>query len=160
YRVVPFNALGDGPSSAILLVHTAPAAPSGLRVFGEGPTQFELIWTPLSGLATHILVQCRLAGTSDAFVTLDTLTADQISDLVMPAPDGDALAANTAYEFRLIATNADGDPSAESAHEQGSTGLITPANLTAQALSATSAWIMWDANSGGATNYNVYLSTD
>ncbi|MDB5355424.1 MAG: repeat-containing protein [Phycisphaerales bacterium] len=160
YRVVPFNAAGDGPATAPLLVHTAPAAPAGLRVFGEGTGMFELIWSPVTGSATHLLVQSRLAGTSDAFQTLDTLTADQISDIVTLAPDGNTLAPNTTYEYRLIAENVDGNSSAESNHATGSTGLIAPENVSAQALSATSASLSWDPNSGAATHYNVYLSTD
>jgi fibronectin type 3 domain-containing protein len=159
YRIVPFNAAGDGPATAPLLVHTAPAAPVGLQVLGEGPTMFELIWSPLSGAATHLLVQDRLAGTNGAFVTLDTLTADQISDLVTLGPDGSPLAPNTAYEYRLLAQNADGTLSIESNHATGSTGLINPENVTAQAMSATSALLSWEPDSGAATHYNVYIST-
>jgi titin len=160
YRIVPFNAPGDGPATAALLVHTAPAAPAGLRVFAEGTSEFELIWSSLSGSATQVLVQSRLAGTSNAFQTLDTLTADQASDIVMLGPDGNPLAPNTAYEYRLVAENADGTLSADSNHAIGSTGLIVPENLSAQTYSATSIGLTWDANSGAATHYNVYLSTD
>ena len=160
YRIVPFNASGDGPATTPLLVHTAPAAPAGLRVFAEGTSEFELIWSSLSGSATHVLVQSRLAGTSDAFQTLDTLTADQASDIVTLGPDGNPLAPNTAYEYRLIAENGDGTPSADSNHAIGSTGLTVPENLSAQTYSTTSIGLTWDANSGAATHYNVYLSTD
>ncbi|HEX4796944.1 MAG TPA: fibronectin type III domain-containing protein [Humisphaera sp.] len=160
YRVVPFNADGDGPATSPLLVHTAPAAPSGLQIFGEGSSMFELIWSPVSGLATSLLVQERLAGTSSAFQTLDTLGADQISDIVTLDADGNLLSPNTAYEYRIIAVNGDGDPSADSNHATGSTGLIAPENVVATAVSSTAALLTWEPNSGAATHYNVYLSTD
>jgi len=160
YRVVPFDVLGDGPATAPLLVHTAPAAPSGLKVFAEGTTEFELIWPQITDSATHLLVQERAAGSNNTFTTIDTLTADQISDLVTLAPDGGALAANTAYEFRLVAQNIDGANSAPSNIATGSTGIIDPEDVAATALSATSASLSWEPNSGAATHYNVYLSTD
>ncbi|HEX5242130.1 MAG TPA: fibronectin type III domain-containing protein, partial [Tepidisphaeraceae bacterium] len=160
YRVVPFNALGDGPATAPLLVHTAPAAPSGLKVFAEGTTEFELIWPQITDSATHLLVQERVAGTGNAFTTIDTITADQLSDMVTLAPDGSALATNAAYEFRLIAENVDGASSAPSNIATGSTGIIDPEDVAATALSATSVSLSWEPNSGAATHYNVYLSTD
>jgi hypothetical protein len=160
YRVVPFCALGDGPASPALLVRTAPAAPRHLRVYGEGPTMFQLGWDPITGSATDLLVQVRLAGTTDPFRTLATVGVDQISYTDTQDADGNALAADTAYEFRVVARNVDGASSADSNHATGSTGLIAPEDVVAQALSATSATLAWEANSGSATNYNVYLSTD
>ncbi|MDB5332723.1 MAG: cbhB, partial [Phycisphaerales bacterium] len=160
YRVVPFSALGDGPATPALLVHTAPAAPQHMRIYGEGPTMFQLEWDPIGGSATDLLLQVRLAGTTDAFRTLATIGADQISHIVTQDADGNALATDTAYEFRLVARNVDGIASSDSNHATGSTGLIAPENVVAQALSATSASLTWEPNSGSATNYNVYLSTD
>jgi hypothetical protein len=96
-------------------VGVAPAAPTNLAFvrIGNGPSRrYELDWTDNSKNETGFVVERRVAGSTDAWVTIATVPSDRL--VVGPGtgpreytdPIGNT---NTLYEYQMYAINVVGD---------------------------------------------------
>jgi hypothetical protein len=111
YRVTPFNASGDGASTAITR-RTLLTPPTGLIATAASTTSISLSWSDSTGETAYKIERW----TGKVWALLTTVSADVTSYL------NTGLVAKSTYIYRLRATNAGGD-SAPSATAQA----VTPA---------------------------------
>lgn len=105
YRVIAFNASGDGSPSNEASVTTptlGPAAPSNLSAIPAGTSTVNLAWTDNSSNELGFRVEFRRAADAN-FSTLVLLGANVTSHQATNLLEG------TAYVFRVVAFNAQGD---------------------------------------------------
>lgn len=105
YRVIAFNGSGDAAPSNEASVTTptlGPAAPTQLTAAVVGTSAINLAWVDNASNETGYRVEFRRA-TDANFTVLATLPADSTSHAAV------ALLEGTAYVFRVIAVNGQGD---------------------------------------------------
>jgi len=140
---------------------TAPTAPGSLQATAASSSQINLSWTAATdnvGVTGYQLERCQGASCAN-FASLATLGSGVLTY-------GDTgLTSATSYSYRLRAVDAAGNQSAYSAVATAATPAIvdttapsTPANLTAQAASASQVNLSWTASTDnvGVTGYKVY----
>lgn len=123
FRIAAENSVGTGASSNQLSAtpRTVPDSPTGLTVSSSTASSVTIGWSAPSSTGgsaiTGYIVEYR-PGSTGAFATLSTQTADTRSVTVVGLSDG------TTYEFRVAAVNAAGQ-SAFTAAVSGSTSATT-----------------------------------
>jgi hypothetical protein len=161
YRVASFNDGGSSPytneSAATTAVGTTPpvvpASPSLLTTTAASSSQINLSWADNSNNETGFIVE-RLNGSNWSVLTTTTANATTFSDT--------SLTANTAYTYRVSATNAAGTstPSNTSTAttQQGSVVVappFAPYYLSAIANSSSQITLNWYDNAGVETGVSV-----
>lgn len=163
YRVKAYNSAGaSSPSntaSATTLL-AVPNAPTSLSAVATSPTSVHLAWTApvvdsTHGAAANILVQRRISPA--AFATIDTISASNT------AYDDATVSASTAYDYRLIATNASGNSAASNTASVTTPAALptppaAPSALSAVAASATRVNLSWTDNSANESGFVIQRS--
>ncbi len=146
YRVVAFNAGGDGPASNVAQATTPPLAPLGLTATAAGTAQVDLAWVDTSATETGFHVERRPLA-SGSFVVAGVLGAgaQAFTDV--------GLAAGTTYVYRVIAVNG-GGASAPSTTVSVTTPEAPPAaptglSATPAGTQVTLAWTDASSNEAG-----------
>lgn len=153
YRVIAFNAAGDGPASNTLTLVTPdppPAAPSALGAVAFGPSDVQLSWTDNSATENGFRIERRLTG-QGAFAAITIVAADVTSFT------NSGLSPLTGYEYRVLAFNASGDsaPSLAATVTTTDTPPASATNLTASASSSTRILLTWSDNSANETGFRI-----
>lgn len=138
---VPALAGGGGP----------PAAPTGLGATPVSATRVDLSWVDVATNEAGYTVERSLAGAGSWSVLSSGLAAGATSY------SDTAAAANTAYDYRVKATNASGSSSYATA-TSARTYPGAPTSPGATATSSSAITVSWTAPSGGATSYKVERS--
>src|SRR5450631_2372705 len=139
-------------ASATTQAPPPPTAPSNLAAVPASTSSINLSWTASTGTVTNYIVQrCQGASCSN-FVQVATPTGTTYSNT--------GLAANTAYSYRVQATNSAGSLSPFSNVASATTPAsppTAPGNLTATAASTTQINLNWTASTStvGLANYVV-----
>ena len=152
YRVVSFNAKGDGPSaSTSFTTDAAPAAPTNVA-FGAYDSENKtatLSWTAVEGASGYSVQQYDAVTTAWVDVTRDDATATEyvLTDMVD----------FSTYVFRVAAYNDAGSSEWVEAEITASAAPAAPNNVAATFDSAEkSAAITWNFSVGATGGYNVY----
>ena len=125
YRVIAFNASGDGVASNEANVTTptlGPAAPSNLSAATGGNSTVSLLWNDNSSDESGFRVEFRKA-TDASFATLATLPAGATGHLAAGLLEG------TAYVFRVVAFNALGDSAPSNEAVAATTSQFTSVDI-------------------------------
>src|SRR5258705_161725 len=137
---------------------TAPSAPAGLGATAASATQVNLSWTASTdnvGVTGYRVDRCQGAGCS-TFAQVGTSSATSYSDT--------GLAAGTTYRYRVRATDAAGNVSANSSIVTATTQAVpdttppgAPTGLSATATSSVQISLAWVAatDNVGVTGYQV-----
>lgn len=152
YRVRAFNQNGNSTYSNDAGLKTPPNLPapaSGLVVTALSSTQVRLIWIDGSTNETGFRVERRIAvnGTWTGIASLNTGVTSYIDASVV---------ANTAYTYRVVAFNNDGD--AAPSNEAGiSTEPVptSPASLTASVESLHAIRLSWTDRSSNEAGFRI-----
>jgi hypothetical protein len=150
-RVNTANIGGGGGGGGGTPTPTAPAAAGNLSAVVLSTTRVRLAWTDNSANETGFKVQRRAQGQT-AWATLTTTAANVV------AYDDAAAAANTTYEYRVIATNAVGDAAASNVATAttAASGIpAAPANLLGALQTGGSVRLTWADNSSNESGFQV-----
>lgn len=123
-----------------------PAAPSGLAATIAGPTSIDLGWTDNASDETGFEIERRAGGGSWGQIATPGANATSFAD--------SGLAPDTAYEYRVRATNADGD-SAWSNVAGATTAPAAPSGLAATPISSNRVDLQWTDNASTETGFKV-----
>jgi len=163
YTVAAFDAAGNNSAqSAALSIRTlaipdttAPSVPTGLTAAAVSSTQINLSWTASTDNVGVTGYRVYRAGT--LLATLGVPTTYQNT----------GLGASTSYSYTVLAVDAAGNASVQSASASAATRAVSdtaapsvPTGLTGKALSPTQISLTWNAStdSAGVTGYYVYLN--
>ena len=154
YRVAAYNDVGEsaqaGPASATTLAD-APVAPTQLEAKALSSSSVQLTWTAVADADGYRVYRGSAAG--GPFSQVGTTQA-----AVLTYTDT-GLSPNTTYYYKVAAYNTTGE-SAQAGPASATTLAdppVAPTQLAAQALSASSIRLSWNAVTG-ATGYRVYRS--
>lgn len=128
-----------------------PAAPTGLSATPASATQINLAWTDNATDETAYTVERSAAGAGSWSVLTSSLAAGTTSY------NDTTASANTAYDYRVQATNGSGSSSYATA-SGARTYPGAPTGLGATAAGSTQINLSWTAPSGGATSYKIERS--
>jgi fibronectin type 3 domain-containing protein len=158
YRLVANNTVGDSPAVEVtattqaVVVVSPPAAPTGFAADVKSSTEIVLSWNASKGATSYKLERKT---DKEPFVSL---AAPQ----KLTAYTDSGLKENTAYTYRLVASNADGDstPVEITATTQVVVGNLpaAPKSFIATANSSSTISLSWDAATG-ATGYKLERKT-
>lgn len=156
YRVFASHGGGDSPASNEASGTTLPApptAPSSLNAMALSQTQIRLDWTDASNNETGFKIERSTDGTNFQSVGMVAMNVLIFTD--------SGLTANTAYTYRVKATNAGGDsaPSPTASATTLPNPPTAPANLLANALSGTAVQLAWVDNSNNESGFSVERRT-
>ncbi len=141
---------------------TPPTAPAVLSASVGSASQIDLSWTPSTdnvGVTGYQIDRCEGSGCT-AFAQIATSSVASFSDT--------GLAASTTYRYRVRATDAAGNVSANSSIVTATTQAVpdttpptAPAGLAATAVSATQINLTWNASTDnvGVSGYRVFRCT-
>jgi fibronectin type 3 domain-containing protein len=154
YRLIANNLNGDsaGAESTATTSATAPVAPTEFTASATSSTEIALTWKASVGATGYKLE--RKTGTA-AFAQIGTPTGISYKDT--------ELTGNTAYTYRLVASNSGGDsPAVESSATTKtvttSSPPTTPTDFAANVTSSTTISLSWTA-SVNATGYKLERKT-
>jgi hypothetical protein len=152
YRVAAFNASGASTWSLPVTATTpaVPLPPTGLNAIPVSGVQVDLTWAAADTLQTGFRVERRPAG--GAWGTAGTVGA------AVFAFSDTTVSPLTTYDYRVFATNAQGD-SLPSATAQVTTPNVPPAaptGLVGTALGASAVKIDWTDASTNEVQFEVY----
>jgi len=168
YRVRATDAAGNVSANSSIVTATTqaapdttpPTAPAGLAATVVSATQINLSWTAATdniGVTGYQIDRCQGSGCT-SFAQIATSTVTSFSNT--------GLAASTTYRYRVRATDAAGNVSANSSIVTATTAPdttlpTTPTGLAATAVGATQINLTWNASSDnvGVTGYRVYRCT-
>jgi titin len=138
FRIRAFNASGNsGYSNVVSAQSDVPPAPTALAGATVSPTQVNLTWTDNGENETAYIVE-RCDGTGcGAFVAIDSLAAD------VEAYQDATIAIDTAYVYRVRASNAAGASGYAAEITVSTYRPATPAALAATPISATRVDLSW-----------------
>lgn len=157
FRIRAANSVGDSAYSAEATSTTLPAppaAPSGLSAVAASATQITLSWGDNSTNETGFKIE-RKTGAAGTYAQIGTVGAGVV------AFNDTGLAANTAYYYRVRASNAGGD-SAYSNEANATTLNVAPAApgaLTATPVSTSQINLSWADNSTNETGFKIERKT-
>jgi titin len=153
YRVRAFNITGNSAYSNEANATTdpePPLAPSGLTATAISNTQIDLAWTDNSGNESEFLIEFKLSSAA-TFTPLATVGANVTSY------SSTGLSGNTAYTYRVRASNATGVSSYS--NNASATTLVdppaAPSSLTATAVSTTQIDLAWADNSSNEDGFKI-----
>ncbi|MDZ7364066.1 MAG: fibronectin type III domain-containing protein [candidate division KSB1 bacterium] len=153
YRVRAFNITGNSAYSNEANATTAPEpplAPSGLTATAISNTQIDLAWTDNSSNESSFLIEYKLSSAA-TFTQLASVGANVTSY------SSTGLSGNTAYNYRVRASNATGVSSYS--NTASATTLVDPPNapgsLTATTVSTTQINLAWTDNSSNEDGFKI-----
>ncbi|MDE2978752.1 MAG: fibronectin type III domain-containing protein, partial [Acidobacteriota bacterium] len=153
FRVTAFILAADTDAARLsrgstFVARMPPAAPTGLAATVQG-TMAELTWTDNAVHETGFRVEYRETGTS-AWTVSSTPAADAVSATVT------GLNAGNHYEFRVVATNANGDSTPSDVVSTAPAGPpAAPSGVAVSPTGSTSVIVTWADNSSGETGFDV-----
>ena len=134
--------------SSTFTTRMPPAAPTGLSAQVQS-TSAELAWTDNAAHETGFKVEYRERGTSAW-----TLSSSPSSDTASATVTG--LTTGTDYEFRVIATNANGDSTPSNVVSTAPAAPpAAPSGVTVLPTGSTSVTVSWSDNSSDETGFDV-----
>jgi large repetitive protein len=146
YRLITENAAGDSAPTATVASTTRLARPRVTGLAGSD-TSVVLNWANITG-NTGYLVE---ASTDDSTWTVVTTTAANVVTSTVSSipttPSATPLVADTAYYFRVQATNANGNSSPSNVLTQ-TTLVVAPASLAVSNNATTSLTLGWTDSTG------------
>jgi fibronectin type 3 domain-containing protein len=155
YRVRAFNDGGTSGYSNTARVVTAPTAPNGLTASAVSNTEIRVFWSDNSLTETGFKIE-RSKDNGKTFTQVGRVGAGTTEFL------DTKLAGNTAYTYRVRATNASGD--SDYSNTATATTLpnapTAPVRLTGKALSQTDIQLDWVDTSGDETSFDLERSQD
>jgi fibronectin type 3 domain-containing protein len=160
YKVVSKNDCGASAqsdyASATTLPCPKPAAPTNVTAAGRSESSIEISWDEVETAVSYKIY--RSATSTGTYTPVGNTIGKSSTSYT---DEGLALASTFYYK---VTAESDCEESAQSNYAFASTGcsnvLAAPTNVRAEALSATSIKISWDAVSGAGSgsDYNVYTS--
>ncbi|MFA5104310.1 MAG: fibronectin type III domain-containing protein [Candidatus Margulisiibacteriota bacterium] len=156
YRVYAYNTGGTSPySNTLSAITNVPSPPTGLTSEAITQTQATLRWTDNSNIETNYIIQ-RKQSINDPWTNVATLGANAISYT------DTGLTPNTAYLYRVFASNANGISDMSNAIiliTQALPGVpATPSSLNSVVISQTQINLTWTDNANNETGYKVERS--
>ncbi len=150
FRVSARNAQGSTPGDVVTLT-MPPAAPSALAATQPTATSAALTWTDNSSDETGFKVQ---SSDGSAWVDRPRAGAGAVSATVSGLTSGQS------YEFRVLATNANGDSTPSNvAHVGSPLPPPAPTGVAANAAGSTSVTVTWTDGSTNETGFEVAQRT-
>jgi fibronectin type 3 domain-containing protein len=154
YRLIANNVNGDSAgveatvTTQTVITATAPAAPTNFVITATSSNETSLSWTASTG-ATGYKLERKIAAA--AYAQIATPGTNSYAD--------SGLTSNTAYSYRLVATNAVGNSTAVEASVTTPTVVVgtvpaIPSNFVATATSSSEIALSWLASTG-ATGYKL-----
>jgi fibronectin type 3 domain-containing protein len=158
YRLIANNLNGDSAgieatvTTQTVTTATAPAAPTNFAATATSSTAISLSWTASTGATGYKLE--RKTGTA-AYAQIATPTANSYAD--------SGLTSNTAYSYRLVASNSVGNSTAVEVSVTTPTVVVgtvpaIPTSFVANATSSSEIALSWGASTG-ATGYKLERKT-
>jgi|GEM_PF-625969 len=159
YRIRSTNSAGNSAWVDGLVVNTGnvssggvPAAASGLAAVALSSSRVRLTWADNANNETGFKVQRRVTGAT-AWTTIATANANAVTF------DDTTVAANTSYDYRILATNSTGDAPASNIATAATTSSgipSAPTNFTATVQSGDgSVQTGWTDTSTNETGFQV-----
>jgi fibronectin type 3 domain-containing protein len=148
YRIRAVNTAGNSPYSEEVTGTTQPTPPDVPSTLGakvQSGTEIDLSWANGAGILTQLKLE-RKTG-NGAYVLLTPL------DPTTTSYKDKGLTPNTAYSYRLRASNGGGD-SPYSNEAGGTTFPAAPTNLTATPRGTSEVQLSWRAT-GGSSGYKI-----
>ena len=128
---------------------TAPAAPTTLVATTFSSTQINLSWVDSSSNETGFVLQ-RKTGTAGTWATINSPAAN------VTTYQDRAVAASTAYYYRIYATNSVGQSAASNEATATTSGpTAAPTGVTATAFSSTQVNLRWTDVATNETGYRI-----
>ncbi|MCY3932111.1 MAG: fibronectin type III domain-containing protein, partial [Acidobacteria bacterium] len=150
FRVTARNAQGSASSAAVSLT-MPPPGPTGLVATATSATAADLSWTDNSSDETGFKVQWS---TGSVWNNLSTTVANATTS------NAGGLTSGQGYEFRVIATNANGDSTPSNVASIGPPlSPPAPTGLAATAAGSTAARLSWTDASTNETAFDVAYRT-
>lgn len=154
FNVIDGKGGSDSETIAITVnnVPQVPSAPSGLSAIVISSSQINLSWLDNSNNETGFKIE-RKTGATGTYSQIASVGSN------VSTYSNTSLTAATTYYYRVRAYNFDGDSSYSneiSATTQAAAAIpAAPANLSAQAFSATSVKLTWSDNSTNETGFKI-----
>jgi uncharacterized protein (TIGR02145 family) len=148
YKVAAYNSSGTGLQSNYTSAATAPGTPTGVTAAATSSSSITVSWSPVTGATGYNVYRSTAAGGTYSQIATDITSTSYTN--------GNGLSANTAYYYKVAATNS-GGTSAQSSYAAATTGLAAPTNVTATATSSSSITVSWTTVTGAA-GYKIYRS--
>ncbi len=126
---------------------TMPAAPSGVVATAVSSSEIDLVWTPVPGATSYVVLRATSSG--GPYTAVGTPTSAGFAST--------GLSPGTSYFYVVEATDGSGN-SANSAVASAATGVSAPTGVVATAASPTEIDLVWSAVPG-ATGYTVLRGT-
>jgi autotransporter-associated beta strand protein/YD repeat-containing protein len=148
------QAIGDSGSSAwsppvsIAVPVALPAAPTGLTAVVNSAYQITLTWSDSTN-ATGYIVERQDGGTGTWQQIATPATTGYVDTSVQP---------ETAYSYRIVATNANGG-SMPSTAASATSALLAPTDVTATVISGDQIEVSWSVESTAGSGFRVVEST-
>jgi agmatine deiminase len=140
--------------TAGVAIPTPPAAPTGLAVNATACNQMDLAWTDNSNNEDGFKIERSLNGTTFTLIATTGANATTYSDMTV--------AENTAYWYRISATNSIGDSSySNTASATTPTCPALPPNAPSVTLTRGRGmvYVNWIDNSTNEDGFNIYRGT-
>lgn len=157
-RIGSFKFPGCGGSPTPTPTPTpTPAAPTGLSATAVSSSQINLAWTDNANNETGFKIErCQNAGCSN-FAEIATVGANTTTF------NNTGLTANTAYSYRVRATNGGGDSAysntASATTQATQSTPAAPSNLVATSVSASQINLTWTDNANSETQFLIERCT-
>lgn len=157
YKLVAKNTVGSSADSNVLTVAQAPTAPVLSSTISVSGTIATLNWTDASNNESGFRVERRQVGTA-SFTALQTVA------IGTTAYDDTTVAANTDYEYQVVALN--GDTLSSTSNQVTLSQLPAAPSAVSASLASTVAAanatvnLSWTDNASNETGYSVQYSAD
>src|SRR5207245_2523061 len=165
YRVSAINAVGTSPPSSTASARTlvAPSTPIGLAATTASSSQINLSWTAPADNGGSAITGYMIERSANGGSTWSTIASNSGSTATTFSDT--ALAAGTAYTYRVSAINSvgTGSPSNSASATTLAVAPSPPMGLAATAVSSSQINLSWTApNNGGSaiTGYKIERSAD
>jgi len=150
--IYDFLQMETGPQ---IILSTPPAAPAGLTATAVSGCEIDLSWTNNATNATSIGILRSTDNSNFSQIGAVFNTATNYADTSLPT--------STAYYYRVVANNADGNSlnsNTAQASTQAAQPPATPSGLTAAGVATNQINLTWNDNSTNEDGFNLERSTN
>ena len=150
--IYDFLQMETGPQ---IILSTPPAAPAGLTATAVSGCEIDLSWTNNATNATSIGILRSTDNSNFSQIGAVFNTATNYADTSLPT--------STAYYYRVVANNADGNSlnsNTAQASTQAAQPPATPSGLTAAGVATNHINLTWNDNSTNEDGFNLERSTN